>query len=137
MTSKEDLHGSLCSTLASDRRAQIEQDYEQNKKHRPTFCGRLTLCGQSLWDCDNYLAKAVGTLYKTVRDPLTGRVGTEVRLDWCDHGHTTHYFLEGYHVGNRPSAQVSPRVYLESIWSAGKVLAYRLMTERREQESGS
>lgn len=130
MTDKEDLQGSKCSTLTSDERAQIEQANDCSKE-------RQTLCGQGRWgDSDNYLARSFGTLYKTAYSS-GNRDDVEVRLDWCDHGHITHYFLDGYHIGNRPTSQVLPRDYLRSIWLAGKIIAYRLQAERGSKDSTS
>lgn len=129
MIDKEDLHGSRCSTLTNDQRARIEQADDRSKKG-------LTVCGQYALDSDDYLARCVGTIYKTAYSS-GNRDDVKVRLDWCDHGHTTHYFVDGWHVAGRPSSQVAPRDYLRSIWSAGRVIAHRMTARRREEQSSS
>jgi hypothetical protein len=127
VTDKQDLRGSVCSTLTDERREWIEQADERTKGH-------LTLCGQHLWDSDDYLARSFGTLFRRAYSPFTRRENVPVRLDWCDHGHTTHYFVNGYHVGNESSAQTTPRNYLESIWSAGRHIASHLAATWRDEE---
>lgn len=131
MTDKEDLRGSRCGTLTNDQRAHIEQADNRSKEN-------LTVCSQyrHRWDSDDYLARSVGTLFKTVHPPDLWE-GVEMRLDWCNHGHMIHYFLNGYHIAHRPAGQVTPQDYLESIWSAGRAIAIRYMEARQEEEFSS
>lgn len=137
MGDREDLQGSRCATLTDEERARISA--RMDAAGEPTK-GRLTLCGQSPLDSDGYLARSVGSLFETVRDPLGRYQDVPIRLDWCDHGRTTHYFVNGYHVGSTRSGSVEPQAHLRSIWSAGRTVAWAVegarQREKTEEEQG-